>query len=207
MKKMNEPSKWHIKVEHLMACNCNCGCPCTFESPPTYGTCEAALGYHIKEGKYGTTKLDGLRWVTAAIWPGPLHERKGRAVIYLDQRASRRQREGLELIATGKAGGPIGIFMSTVTEGMDIHTARIEFKMSGEKSRLKIQDLVNVAFDWIRNPVTGSKHESSVSLPTGMLTKQERYYSAKEFAVDAGPLCFTYPDRHAMACLGDWKGP
>jgi Protein of unknown function (DUF1326) len=56
--------------------------------------------------------LDWLLWLTAAMWPGPLHERNGRAVVFLDESASDGQRQALEAIATGKVGGPIGIFMT-----------------------------------------------------------------------------------------------
>ena len=47
--------EWRLEHEHAMGCNCNWGCPCSFESPPTYGTCEAALAYHIVKGSCGRT--------------------------------------------------------------------------------------------------------------------------------------------------------
>ncbi len=81
---MGKPDKWTLKMEILMACNCDWGCPCGFEAPPTHGTCEAALAYRIIEGNYGGEALDGLAWVLGAFWPGPLHERNGRGVVYLD---------------------------------------------------------------------------------------------------------------------------
>ena len=66
---MGKPVEWKLNIEHLMACNCNWGCPCTFESPPTYGTCEAALAYRVVDGNYGDESLDGLGWVLGALWP------------------------------------------------------------------------------------------------------------------------------------------
>ncbi|MGH2544702.1 MAG: DUF1326 domain-containing protein, partial [Ardenticatenaceae bacterium] len=105
---MSKPIRWKLRVEHLMACNCNWGCPCAFNAPPTYGTCEAALGYRVVEGKYGDVALDGLQWVAAVAWPGPIHEGQGRGNVYLDARAEGAQRDALEAIATGQAGGPIG---------------------------------------------------------------------------------------------------
>jgi hypothetical protein len=204
---MNEQTKWELKIEHLAACNCNWGCPCTFESDPTYGTCEAALAYRVLEGQYGDVSLDGLMWVLAAIWPGPLHERNGRGVIYLDQRAKGKQRQALESIASGQAGGPIGIFMSTVTAGLEVRMAPIEFHAAGKESWFRVPEQVNVAFAPIRNPVSGEEHIASALLPTGMLTKREDYYSADAFSVNTGDLRFEYPNRNAIYFSHEWSGP
>lgn len=199
--------KWKLKVQHLMACNCNWGCPCSFEAPPTYGTCEAAGAFHIVEGRYGDVSLHGLSWAHASVWPGPLHELNGRSVIYLDGRASLEQREALEAIATGRAGGPIGVFMSTVTAGIEVRTAPIEFHFEDKKSWFRVAGEVEVAFGPIRNPVTGEEHVASALLPTGMMTRREDFYSAERFAVNAGPFNFAYPGRNALAFTHTWRGP
>jgi hypothetical protein len=204
---MSKPVKWKIKIEHLMTCNCHWGCPCSFDSPPTHGTCEAALAYRIVEGKYGDVSLAGLRWVLAAIWPGPLHEGKGRGVVYLDARAKGAGRDALEAIATGRAGGPIGIFMSTVTEGVVVNAAHIDFKYAGQNSYFRAEAAVDVAFEPIRNPVTGKEHHASVLLPTGLLAKREDHFSAKIFIVKADGLAFQYPGRNALAFTNVWRGP
>ncbi|MFQ5871506.1 MAG: DUF1326 domain-containing protein [Candidatus Geothermarchaeales archaeon] len=204
---MSKQMKWKLKIEHIMACNCNWGCPCSFESPPTYGTCESALGYRIAEGRYGDVSLDGLRWVLVAAWPGPLHERNGRGVVFLDERAKGLKREALEAIATGKAGGPIGLFMSTVTAGLEVRKAEIEFRFAGKESSFRVGKQVQVDFEAIRNPVTGTEHQASVLLPGGMLTKREDYYSARNFSVDVDGLTFSYPGRNAIACEAMWRGP
>jgi hypothetical protein len=204
---MNKPIKWQVKIEHLMACNCNWGCPCSFESPPTFGKCEGALAYKIVKGKYGNVILDGLKWIVAVAWPGAIHELKGRAVVYLDKKATNEKLSALEMIATGKAGGPIGIFMSTVTEGIEVKTVDIEFHSAGKKSWFRITDEINVAFEPIRNPVSKKEHHATVYLPTGLLNNKEDYFSSKIFSVNSETLCFEYPGRHAMASINIWKGP
>ena len=204
---MSKPTKWKLKVEFLMACNCNWGCPCSFESPPTYGTCEAALAYRVLEGKYGDLTLDGLTWALVAIWPGPLHEGNGRGIVYLDESAGAQELEALEAIATGRAGGPIGIFMSTVTAGVEVRKASIQFRADGKRSSFRVADQVDVQFGPIRNPVSGDEHVASALLPSGMLTKREDYYSAETFSVQADGLRFAYPGRNAIAFTHTWRGP
>lgn len=204
---MGKPIKWKLKIEHLMACNCNYGCPCSFDAPPTYGTCEAALAYRVVEGKYGNVTLDGLKWVVAAVWLGPLHEGNGRGVVYLDARAEGEQRGALEAIATGMAGGPIGIFMSTVTAGLDVRTASLEFEFAGKHSSFRAEEAIKVEFEPIRNPISGEEHRATILLPGGMIAKREDHYSSATFQVNADALHYSYPGRTAIAMQSVWRGP
>ena len=204
---MTKPVKWRITLEHLTACNCNWGCPCTFNAPPTFGKCEAGLASRIVEGNYGKVSLDGLKWAMAASWPGPLHEKNGRAVVYLDARAKGERRAALEAIATGKAGGVWGMFMATCTAGVEVREGTIDFKYAGKKSSFTVEDDIRVVLEAIRNPVTGAEHFPELVMPTGFLTKAEDMYSSREFAVKAGPLNFSYPGKHALTFRTVWKGP
>src|SRR5438552_1051454 len=204
---MAKPVKWKITLEHVVACNCNWGCPCSFNAPPTHHTCEAGLASRIVEGSYGKISLDGLKWGMAAAWPGPLHEKNGRAVVYLDARAKGERRDALEAIATGKAGGVWGMFMGTCTAGIEVRNAAITFKFAGKKSKFAVEDDIRVALEAIRNPVTGEEHHAEVIMPHGFLTKAEHMYSSRQFEVNAGPLNFSYPGKHALTFKTTWKGP
>lgn len=159
------------------------------------------------KGHYGNTSLAGLKWILAAAWPGPLHEKNGRGVVYLDQRATGAQRPALESIAIGQAGGPIGIFMSTIDAGLEIHTARIEFKFAGKHSLFRAGEAVEVTFEPIRNPVTAKEHHASIALPSGMISKREDHFSCKTFRVQADGLRYSFAGRTAIAMRGHWRGP
>ena len=65
---------WEIHAVAVANCNSAYSCPCQFDTLPTYGTCEAADGFHIKKGFYGGLSLDGLSAGMLAKWPGPIHE-------------------------------------------------------------------------------------------------------------------------------------
>ncbi len=198
---------WKLELDHAMGCNCNWGCPCSFDSPPSHGSCEAALVYKVRQGTYGQVDLDGLLWLIAAAWPGPLHEGNGRAVVFIDDRATDEQRKAVEAIATGRAGGPIGILMSTVTAGIDARSAKITFDPRGKDSSYSVEGHVAVEFEPIRNPVTGEEHHVSTLLHTGMLNKREDHYSTKKLSVDAGDIRFSYPGRNAFTSRVTWEGP
>lgn len=205
MSKTKSP-KWRIKFEHLMACNCDWGCPCSFNSAPTTGQCESALGWRIVEGRYGNVDLAGLKWILAVSWPGAIHEGRGRGVVFVDARAKGEKREALEGIATGRAGGPIGVLMSTLTE-VDVREATIGWRFSGKSSRFSAGDAVEVVFESMTNPATGAPFDATVLLPQGMLNREERYYSAKVQSVDADGVTFEHPGKNAFTSENTWKGP
>ena len=52
-------TKWNMETEYIQSCNCAYGCPCNFNALPTTGHCEAFVGYKVRKGTFGDTKLDG----------------------------------------------------------------------------------------------------------------------------------------------------
>lgn len=204
---MSKPVKWRARVEHMVACNCDWGCPCAFEARPTTGHCEGAVAHRIVSGTYGDVDLAGLKWVIVVRWPGAIHERGGRGILYLDARARGEKRAALEAIATGRAGGPIGILMSTVNGGVDVREARIEFRMDGARSYCRVPGVVDVALTPILNPVTGAPHYPSALLPTGLLVKREDYFSNRSCSVTAGEFTMDHAGRNAHVAVATWRGP
>jgi len=97
--------------------------------------------------------------------------------------------------------------MSTLTAGVEVRTASIQFRADGKRSSFRVADQANVQFAPIRNPVTGDEHAASALLPSGLLTNREDYYSADTFSVQADNLRFEYPGRNALAFTHTWRGP
>ena len=91
---------WEIHAVLVANCNCAYGCPCQFNALPTYGTCEAADGFHIEKGFYGEVSLEGLSAGMLAKWPGPIHEGNGERLFIIDDLATLEQRNALEKIIT-----------------------------------------------------------------------------------------------------------
>ena len=128
-------------------------------------------------------------------------------MVLIDERAKGAKRESLEAIATGKAGGPMKIYISTLTASPDLGTARIDFKFAGKRSSFRAGEEGRVEFEPMRNPVTGQEHHLSGILPAGLMTKREDFYSAKTFRVRTGAFNFDYPGRNAIASKSTWRGP
>jgi hypothetical protein len=128
--------KWKASGDFFDVCSCNIACPCTFAQSPTYGDCEAVLAYHIKNGHYGETSLDGLNVLALSyfkgnIWAG---ETKASIAAYIDEGADQRQREALQMIFTGKAGGFMAEFAKLIEDVRGMNFAPIKFEIEDDLS-------------------------------------------------------------------------
>ncbi len=164
---------WEIKAREFANCNCDYGCPCQFNALPTHGSCEAVAGFDIKEGHFGETRLDGLRAVYIAKWPGPVHEGNGTAQVIIDKRANEAQREALRKIMYGEETEPgatmFNVFMSMTTKVYDPLYRDIHFEVDVDNRRadLKVKGLVESKGEPIFNPVTGAEHRARINLDHG----------------------------------------
>ena len=80
-------TEWVIKGSEFNNCNCSYGCPCQFNALPTHGNCRSLTGIQIEEGYFGDIRLDGLRAVLLAVFPGAVHEGNGTMQLVIDERA------------------------------------------------------------------------------------------------------------------------
>ena len=67
-------TEWEIHGMEFGNCNCSYGCPCQFNALPTYGNCQAVGFIGIDKGRFGPTRLDGLKMAFAIAWPGAVHQ-------------------------------------------------------------------------------------------------------------------------------------
>ena len=188
--------KWAIEADYFQACNCDYGCPCEFEAPPTQGFCQGTGAWRINRGNYGNVALDGLGLGFAARWPGAIHEGNGTAVIFIDERANEQQREALLKIASGEAGGmPFEIIVTTFSKVLDPQFVPFQFDVKGKNSSAKMGSAVSMAFEPVKNPVTGESEGIRIEHETGFIFKGADVVSAKECRVSVGELNFSYPNK------------
>ena len=163
-------TQWSLKGTAFIACNCDFGCPCNFNARPTYGHCEGGWTWHVEEGSYNDTKLDGLNFSVYVNWPGAIHEGNGEALILIDERADASQRAAIETLIGGKIGGPWGILAWTWPKIHGPYATAYEVTFDGINTRVKAGDYVAVECGPIRNPVTGAESHPGIVLPAPRLT-------------------------------------
>jgi hypothetical protein len=115
-------------------CKCAIPCPCTFAQAPTYGDCDGILAWHINEGHYGDTRLDGLNVVALGSFEGNIWAGEAKVAIgmYMDERADEAQREALTVIFGGQGGGWPAEFASLVGEIRGIEYVPITFEIADD---------------------------------------------------------------------------
>lgn len=205
---MKPKVKWQMSVYYLDACNCDWGCPCQFNAKPTHGNCEGVSGIHVIRGNYGKVKLDGLDAVWIGSWPGAVHEGRGRASVYIDERADGEQFDAFAKILTGEAGGgPFALYRTTLDEMQEPRRARITFQAKGLNSRVKAEGIAEAWLEPIRNPVTNEPHRAILMLPGGFETTKMDMSSTKTIVANDGLLNFQYSGTYGSFQKAKWKGP
>jgi hypothetical protein len=164
---------WEIDALEIANCNCAIGCPCQFDSLPTYGNCEAAVGFIIRTGHHGDVKLDGVKAAAVAHWPGPIHEGNGSIQLIVDSSASLEQCRAIETIFSGGDTEDMAtvfwVFDKMAPNKLETLTKPIDLAvdMDARKGHVRIPDVFDMEVEPIRNPVTGEEHRARIDLPHG----------------------------------------
>jgi hypothetical protein len=131
---------WRVSGDWFDVCKCAIPCPCTFAQPPTYGDCEGILAWHIREGRFGDVGLDDLSVVALAafegnVWAGA----KVDMAMFVDERADDGQREALQAIWSGQAGGWPAYFAELIGNVRGMEFARIAFEIDDDLGSWRVE--------------------------------------------------------------------
>ena len=189
----------------IVTCNCEYGCPCQFNAPPTGDHCTAIGAMHITEGHYGSVSLTGLRWVSLAAWPGPIHLGNGAIQRIIDIRADKDQRMALLNIMSGKDSVPGTTFFDVFASMIEtVHPPLflpIEFAadMMSCDGHFRVAGVVEARTRPIRNPVTGRPHHAKIHLRNGFEFTQAECASGDSST--GGLIELNALDRHAHLAM------
>lgn len=134
--------KWGVSGSYFEACNCDSCCPCIFLSAPTQGGCDGAVLWEIQKGNYGSVDLKGLRVAFLLSAPGPLTEGKWKSALYVDERADKKQRDALQQIFGGKAGGHPAVLAGFVGDFLGVKFVPIDMTFDGNRRSVSIPGIL-----------------------------------------------------------------
>jgi len=140
-------SQWELKGGYFESCNCDAACPCIFLGPPTRGDCTVLVAWHIEQGHFGDTRLDGLNTVLAAHSPGHMLQTKWKVALYLDERATQDQRDSLTKIFAGQAGGHLANVAACVGEVLGVKAVAIDYRAQGKRRSISINGLADLEIE------------------------------------------------------------
>jgi hypothetical protein len=141
------PNSWKIVGSYFEACNCDLACPCVFLSPPTSDDCTVLLAWHIDQGRFAETDLDGLNAVLAARSPGHMLEGNWKVALYVDERADKSQQDALTQIFSGQAGGHLSALVPLIGEVLGVKAAAIEYLSEGKRRTLRVGDVADAEIE------------------------------------------------------------
>ena len=135
---------WAVRGVFVESCSCEAMCPCVVGGPPTAGTCSVLQGWHVDSGRYAEVALDGLNVVVVIFAPEHMAKGNWKHAMYLDQRASSSQRDALEAIFSGKAGGYLAGRTKLFGEMLPPKSAAIDIQADGRRRKLTVSGLAEM---------------------------------------------------------------
>jgi len=160
---------WKLHGDYFEGCNCDSICPCIFLSDPDKGYCNLTAAWHIENGHYDDTELNGLNAVAVFVAPGNMFTGpKMKVAFYLDKNASQEQTDALSKIFSGAAGGFFAAAAKLIGEMVGIKSAPITFGMEGKRRWLHIPEYLNLEIEAVKG--SDPNKDSSVTNPAFSLT-------------------------------------
>jgi hypothetical protein len=138
---MNTVPDWRLAGDWFDICSCNIPCPCEFAQAPTNNVCSGVLAWHIREGHFGDVQLDGLNLLALSTFEGNVwaDEAKVRMGLFIDERADERQRQALQTVFGGQAGGWPAIFASLIGELRGVEFVPIAFEVANDLAFWRVE--------------------------------------------------------------------
>jgi len=211
---MADVPQWWMKGDWFDVCSCNIACPCEFAQPPTNNQCEGVLAYHVREGVYGDVRLDGLSIIGVSrfegnIWAGQANVSMG---FFIDARADERQRQALQMVFSGQAGGFMAGLAKLINEVRGIEFAPISFEMADDLAywRAEIPGKVTAAAEALTGPTTPPGKRVQTLNPPGSEVGPGQiatWGKTTNNLVDAYGFRWDWAGQSSKHIPFDWKGP
>ena len=200
---------WSIECDYMETCNCDFSCACNFSGLPNFGRCEALVGYHIRNGRFGTVTLDNLDFVYAASWPRAIHQGDGTLCVYISDRANIAQRQAIADIAYGRAGGngPYATFANTMRYKLEPQSVAIDMHVDGKRSRFAVSEVLSVELSPHFDPVSGNEQEVQINLPNGFIWKTAHAIKSTLMKIATPNLNSDHSGRNAFYTVVTHHGP
>jgi hypothetical protein len=163
----------------------------------------------IREGHFGSLRLEGVRFAGVYWWPGLIHEGNGSRQLILDDNASAEQRAAIEALKSGEHGGAFfEIFASVCPNRLPSLVAPIELSVdrAARSATVRIPDVIENVIEPIKNPITGQEHRAQIVLPDGFEFKEADVANSLLLHVTGdGPLSFSHENTYAQLNSFDWS--
>jgi hypothetical protein len=211
---MADIPQWRLAGDWFDVCRCRVPCGCTFAQAPDDGQCDGILAWHVREGNYGDVALDDLNVVAVAsfegnIWTG---EAKPAMGLFFDERADDRQREAMQMVFGGQAGGWPAGFAQLIDENRGIEYAPIEFEIADDLARwsVEVPGKARGSAEGLAGPTNPEGAPVQLHNAPGAEVgpgQVATWATAKKNEVEAFGFKWSWPDRSSKHFPFEWSGP
>lgn len=202
---MSAMPKWWAKGLLFENCNCRVVCPghVHFDQLCTFDRCVGYWAIHFEAGEFDGVSLGELNAVV--IYDTPQHMISGNwtEAILIDEGASAAQREKIEDILSGKAGGPWEVLARFVARRLATRFVPIQIEDLGKTKRVVINGLLESSIEAIRGrdksrTVTFENMFNQIHAPTQVIARGGTRY-------DDGEIQIKNDQSHALYSNFDWS--
>ncbi len=186
-------------------CSCQLLCPAhvSFKNTCDHDRCRGHWGIHIAEGHYGDVTLNDLNLVIVYDAPVRMCSGDWKEMFYVDERATGAQRQALEAIFAGQAGGPWETLAGFVSTRLPSRFVPIRFEDDGREKRLSIPEVFETRVTAIRGS-DGQGNAVLSNLYNVIHGAVQVLARGRTRCVD-GPFEFTHEKTHALYSRFSWE--
>ncbi len=210
---MGEPSEaevspWLVSGVLYENCNCQLLCPAhvSFSQRCDNDTCVGFWGIHVEQGRFGQLTLREQNIVVAYESPQIMNtENSWKMEIFFDQEIDAAQRNALEVILTGDAGGPWKILAKFVAERAASRVVPIYYENDGKRINLRIEGVLRSDIDSVENRKTGQI--ASLNNLFNVIHADTQFLATGSTRMKDDVFEWTTEKKHALYSKFSWTGP
>lgn len=211
---MSDIPQWWMRGDWFDVCSCDIACPCEFAQPPTNNRCEGVLAYHVREGVYGDIRLDGLNVLGVSYFEGNIWAGQAKISLgwFIDARADEPQRQALQTVFSGQAGGFMANLARSIGEVRGIEFVPISFAVADDLAywRAEIPGRVRAAAEALTGPTTPPGKRVQLLNPPGSEVgpgQVATWGKTTTNQVDAYGFRWDWAGKSSKHIPFDWRGP
>ena len=196
---------WHASGLLFENCNCQVVCPghVHFSNECTNERCLGYWAIRFDEGTFGDIDLAGTRAVIAYDSPRLMIDGRWRERIVIGTSATEAQRDALETILSGRAGGPWEKLDQFVGERLPTRYEPIDLDDEERTKYVVIEGLLESAVEGIRGrerdrPVTLENMFNQIHAPDQVVASGTSRY-------DDGAISFVNESTHGLWSAFSWR--
>jgi hypothetical protein len=210
---MSAVPEWRLTGDWFDICSCNIPCPCEFAQPPTNNVCQGVLAWHIRKGHFGDLRLNGFNLLALGAFQGNIWEgAKATMGLFIDERADEKQRQALQTVFGGQAGGWPGAFAASVGEFRGVEYVPISFEVADDLAfwRAEIPGRVRGHAEALSGPTTPpGKRVQTINPPGSEVGPGQiaTWGRSNEVESEGFGLRWSGKNRSSKHIPFDWTGP